>query len=75
MFPSPIIRIDPFSHKSKTTSSERKNFFAKIKGFLFEIWHKNEEMESACEDVTADLWVDDFDVVTFNVPNNLVSHI
>ncbi len=27
-FPSPIIRINPFSHKSKTTSSERKNFFA-----------------------------------------------
>ncbi len=27
-FLSPIIRINPFSHKSKTTSSERKNFFA-----------------------------------------------
>ncbi len=27
-FPSPIIHINPFSHKSKTTSSERKNFFA-----------------------------------------------
>ncbi|MGL5979379.1 MAG: hypothetical protein ACRCZY_00590, partial [Phocaeicola sp.] len=26
-FPSPIIRINPFSHKSKTTSSERKNIF------------------------------------------------
>ncbi len=27
-FPSPIICINLFSHKSKTTSSERKNFFA-----------------------------------------------
>ncbi len=36
-FPSPITRINPFSHKSKTTSSDR-NFFLQIKGFLFEIW-------------------------------------
>ncbi len=27
-FPSPFIRINPFSQKSKTTSSEHKNFFA-----------------------------------------------
>ncbi len=27
-FPSPIIRFNPFWHKSKTTSSERKNVFA-----------------------------------------------
>ncbi len=27
-FPSPIIHIKPFSHKSKTSSSERKSFFA-----------------------------------------------
>ncbi len=27
-FPSPIICINPFLHKSNTTSSERKHFFA-----------------------------------------------
>ncbi len=36
-FPSPIIRINPFSHESKTTSSERKMLLL-IKEFVFEIW-------------------------------------
>ncbi len=27
-FPSPLIRINPFSHKSKTTSSERNFLFS-----------------------------------------------
>ncbi len=29
-FPSPIIRINPFVHNLKTTSSERPNFFLYI---------------------------------------------
>ncbi len=32
-FPSPIIRINPFSHKSKTTSSERKKLFCELRDF------------------------------------------
>jgi len=28
-FPSPMFWINPFSYKSKTTSSERKNVFSK----------------------------------------------
>lgn len=38
VFPSPLIRMNPFSHKSKTTSSERKLlFFCDFKGFSFEV--------------------------------------
>ncbi len=32
-FLSPIIRINPFSHKSKTTSSERKKLFYELRDF------------------------------------------
>ncbi len=35
-FPFPFIHINTFSHKTKTTSSERKSFFANLGIF---IWH------------------------------------
>ncbi len=37
VFPSPIIHINSFLHKTKTTSSECKIFFCKISFFFFEI--------------------------------------
>ncbi len=38
VFPSPIIHINSFLHKTKTTSSECKIFFCKIRGCFFEIF-------------------------------------
>ncbi len=42
VFPSPIIRINPFSHKSKTTSSDCKNlrdFYSKFGISITRFWH------------------------------------
>ncbi len=41
--PSPIIRLNTFSHETKTTSSERKNLFVN-----FEIWHFQTLNTSKC---------------------------
>ncbi len=53
-FHLPLFALTLF-HTSQKPPQVSVIFFLRIKGFLFEIWHKNEEMESACEDVTADL--------------------